>query len=45
MNLTLKALKFLGGLFAKGTVLASAWALSIVLLMTSASAMDVLSAI
>ena len=42
MNLTLKALKFLGGLFAKGTVLASAWALSIVLVMTSANAMDVL---
>ena len=45
MKLTLKALKFLGGLFAKGTVLASAWVLSIVLVMTSANAMDVLSAI
>jgi hypothetical protein len=45
MKLTLKALKFLGGLFAKGTVLASAWALSLVLVMTSANAMDFLSAI
>ena len=45
MKLALKALKFLGGIFAKGTLLASAWALSIVLVMTSANAMDVLSAI
>ena len=45
MNLALKALKFLGALFAKGIVLASAWALSIVLVMTHAKAMDVLSAI